>query len=267
VNSTINAATSMGIAMAVPAVMLFSDVWRHAYQAFGVLAVVTGIAALLYLPGRHQGQIHFVSKIPGPTVTRRQWLNIAHLSIFAGITGLVSSIYWVFAPDYALNAGGLPAGKTAYMWLAVAVGGVLGGCAGDMAARHGHAMSHAFALTVLAASIALLGTNPGQVVFAYGSAAAFGAAYMTLTGFYLVRGIQVMSGHPALGPIVPLIAAASGQIIGAPIAGWLIAESGYQIAFGGFAAFALGAGMFSVGTSRVPGDSELHHDGEPQEPS
>ena len=196
VNSTINAAASLGIGMAVPAVLFFSDLWRSAYQAFGVLAILTGLAALLYLPGRSNTHFHRVAKIPGPSVSHSQWKKIRHLSGFAAVTGFISAIYWVFAPDYIMNAGGISAETKAYVWLAVAVGGVLGGGAGDMAARHGHTMSHAFALTVLSASIALLGTNPGHVSFAYGSAAAFGAAYMTLTGFYLIRGIQVMAGHP-----------------------------------------------------------------------
>jgi MFS transporter, DHA1 family, inner membrane transport protein len=71
------------------------------------------------------------------------------------------------------------------------------------------------------------------------SAAAFGAAYMTLTGFYLVQGVRIMIQRPATGPVMPLLATTIGQAAGSPLSGWMIDAIGYTTAFAGFAIFGL----------------------------
>jgi hypothetical protein len=78
------------------------------------------------------------------------------------------------------------------------------------------------------------------------SAATFGAAYMTLTGIYLVGGTEIMPSHPALGSVMPFLAVAAGQVAGSSASGWMIAETGHSTAFGSFAAFGLGVALVSL---------------------
>jgi len=250
VNAAINAGTTLGVAISGPAVLWWAEAWRPAYLAAAALALLAVIAATR-LPGR--------TPVPAgttpdrqPPVTRRQWWRIARLSALAAAMGFVSALYWVFAPDFAVQGGGLSAGDTAWLWLAVGLGGLAGGAAGDLVDRHGHTMSHAFALAVLSASLTLLAADPGHLVLGLVSAAAFGAAYMTLTGLYLVAGTEILAQRPGLGSVVPFLAIACGQIAGSPVGGWLIAAHSYGAAFGTFAAIGLAVALASLGLATAP---------------
>jgi hypothetical protein len=98
----------------------------------------------------------------------------------------------------------------------------------------------------MAAALTLLAADPGNLVLVLFSAASFGAAYMTLTGIYLVGGTEIMPSHPALGSVMPFLAVAAGQIAGSSASGWMIAETGHSTAFGSFAAFGLGVALVSL---------------------
>ncbi|MGM0982711.1 MAG: MFS transporter [Pseudomonadota bacterium] len=245
VNATINAGTSLGIAIAMPAVLIWAEAWRSAYIGFAALAVLGTLAALCYLPKEDR-----VSPAgPRPVAlqaSREQWLGIARLSGLAVGMGGVSAAYWVFAPDAVINAGGLAPSQTAWMWLAVGLGGLLGAGAGDLISRFGPAASHAAGLVVTSASLALLALDPGNFALALVSATLFGAGYMTLSGFYLVRSTQIMTEAPSFAPVLPLLATSVGQVAGSPLAGWLVGAEGHVTAFMLFAI--LGLAVAGVGT-------------------
>ncbi len=121
--------------------------------------------------------------------------------------------------------------------------------------------SHAAGLVALSAGLVLLALAPGHFPLALASAALFGAGYMTLTGFYLVRGIEIMEEAPAFGPVLPLLATSVGQVAGSPLAGWLVGAEGHGTTFLLFAALGLAvAGLGSwllkervAADSRAPG--------------
>jgi len=131
------------------------------------------------------------------------------------------------------------------MWLAVGLVGLTGSAAGDLIDRLGAGRTHALALTLMACSLGLAAAAPDVLGLALISAAAFGASYMTLTGFYLVQGVRVMAERPALGPVMPLVATTIGQAVGSPLSGWMIDAGGHTAAFTGFAAFGLAAALAS----------------------
>lgn len=246
VNATINAGTSLGIALAMPAVLLWAEAWRSAYTGFAALAAVGALAAFCYLPRDDQGISLSRPRLLPESVGRDQWLGIARLSGLAVGMGIVSAVYWVFAPDAVINAGGLLPSQTAWMWLAVGLGGLSGACAGDLIARFGPAASHAAALIVMSASLGLLVIDPGNFALALASAALFGAGYMTLSGFYLVRSTQIMTEAPAFAPVLPLLATSVGQVAGSPLAGWLVGAEGHITTFMLFAL--LGLAVAGLGT-------------------
>lgn len=245
VNAVHNAGTSLGVALGTPAVIWLLGAWRSAYLAFALVAALGAVAALVFLPrGRDAGAALGGTGAP-PAPSRAQWRQVARLAALAGAMGIVSSIYWVFAPDLVVNAGGLTDRDSAWMWLAIGVAGLSGGAAGDLIDRFGPGRTHALALALMGASLGLAAAAPGDLILALISAAGFGAAYMTLTGFYLVRGVRTMSERPALGPVMPLAATTIGQALGSPLAGWTIDTAGYTLAFAGFAAFGLVAAVAS----------------------
>ncbi len=249
VNATHNAATSIGVALAMPAMAWWLDAWRSAYTAFALVAVAVALAAIFYLPGRPA-----TGSTPGaredggaplPAVSRAQWRAVARLSALAAGMGLVSGIYWVFAPDLVVREGGLSTRHSSWMWLAVGLAGLTGSAAGDLIDRMGAGRTHALALALMACSLGLAAAAPGVLGLALVSAAAFGAAYMTLTGFYLVQGVRIMAERPALGPVMPLLATTVGQAVGSPLSGWMIDAAGYTAAFAGFAVFGLAVAVAS----------------------
>ncbi|HKK29760.1 MAG TPA: MFS transporter [Alphaproteobacteria bacterium] len=245
VNAIHNAGTSLGVALAMPAMAWLLGAWRSAYMAFALLAVAGVLAALTYLPRRPATGPAWGRREPLQTVSRAQWRAIARLSALAIAMGLVSSIYWVFVPDLVVRQGGLPAGEAGWMWLAVGLVGLTGSAAGDLIDRLGAGRTHALALTLMACSLGLAAAAPDEFGLALISAAAFGASYMTLTGFYLVQGVRVMAERPALGPVMPLVATTIGQAVGSPLSGWMIDAGGHTAAFTGFAAFGLAAALAS----------------------
>ncbi|MEQ8966479.1 MAG: MFS transporter [Azospirillaceae bacterium] len=249
VDATVNAGAAAGIAVAVPATILLQDAWRQIYASYAALAAVGVIAALIRLPRRSEEPDPVSSpECPASPLTPVRRAAIARLSAAAMAMGFVSAIYWVFAPDLTVTEGAASPHAGAWMWLAVGLGGLAGGAAGDLLDRLGVAASHALAMVILSASLVVLAAEPGDPAAAMVSAATFGAAYVMLSGHYLVMGTRILADRPALGPVLPLIATASGQVVGAAASGKAIAESGHVPAFLAFAAFGIVVAVLSYAT-------------------
>lgn len=245
VNAIHNAGTSLGVALAMPALAWFTGAWRSAYLTFALLAVAGLLAALAFLPARRAAAGAPGGSAALPLVSRGQWRAVSRLSLLAASMGLLSSIYWVFAPDLVVRQGGLSGGQSGWMWLAIGLVGLTGSAAGDLIDRLGPGRTHVLAMVLMACSLGLAAAAPGVLGLALISAAAFGASYMTLTGFYLVQGVRIMAERPALGPVMPLLATTIGQAAGSPLSGWLIDAAGHTVAFAGFAGFGLAAAFAS----------------------
>ncbi len=236
VNAVHNAGTSIGVAMALPVSLYLIANWRGAYVSFAVLSLLVAIIALIWLPERTATAARAAGYAPYTRVTPVETQSIVTLSSLAAAMGFASSIYWVFAPDMLVSQGGLAASDTAWIWFAIGIAGLLGGLVGDMIDRFGAKATHTATLGLLTLALLALAHYPDRLGIGVLSAAAFGMAYMTLTGLYLVQGVRILGTRPALGPVLPFLAIACGQAIGSPIAGWFIDEAGYTPAFLGFAA-------------------------------
>lgn len=233
VNAVVNTGTAVGIGLSALAAVVWSDSWRTVYFVFAGLAAVGIVAILARLPAAPRQAPGAAT--PEKTLTRHQKREIGRLSLLAAGMGTVSAIYWVFAPDAIVNAGGIDGSRTPWVWLAVAVGGLVGTGAGDMVARLGPGRSHAGAVALMAAAVALLAVAPDRFPLVLLTAGLFGAGYMILTGLYLVRSTEIAENAPEKGPVAPLLATSVGQFLGSPIAGWMISATGYGMAFAAFA--------------------------------
>lgn len=242
VSSVMNAGTSVGVAVSVPAVLFMAGEWRYAYMAFAFLAVVGLVATWYFIPS--------VSRVTPanaalPPINAQQWWRLFRLSLFAFAMGFVSAAYWIFAPDLASTLGALPSGSTGWLWLGVGIAGLGGAVVADLADRNNPPITQALMLMMLASSLALLAASPGQIIIAVFSALVFGLAYMSLTGLYLMTGIRLLPGRLSMGPVLPFMAVSLGQAAGSPIVGLLVDELGYADAFAIFSSIGVVVALLS----------------------
>ncbi len=243
VSAVMNACTSIGVFVAVPAVLFMADAWRFAYMSFAMLSALGIIAAWYFIPS--VSRITPANAAPPPPVSILQWSRLFRLSLFAFVLGFVSSAYWIFAPDLVITLGALPPDATGWLWLAVGIAGLGGAVIADLADRNNPPITHALMFMMLSASLALLAASPGQLLLAAFSALIFGLAYMSLTGLYLMTSIRLLPGRLSMGPVLPFMAVALGQATGSPVVGVLVREFGYADAFAMFSAIGILAALLS----------------------
>ncbi|NWO08539.1 MAG: MFS transporter, partial [Alteromonadaceae bacterium] len=188
VSSVMNAGTSIGVALSVPAVLFLVGAWRYAYLSFTVIAVIGVLLAWYLIPS--VSRLTPSNAAPPPKIKARQWWRLLKLSLFAFAMGFIASAYWTFGPDLVTNLGSLSSQQSGWLWLALGIAGLGGAIISDLADRNNPAITHALMLMMLTTSLTLLAASPSQIYLAVFSALIFGLAYMSLTGLYLMTGIR-----------------------------------------------------------------------------
>lgn len=225
----VNAGTSLGLIVAVPAALLAAATWRAAWAAFLVPVLAATFAASRAVASHDAriGRLRATGRLGWPLATT------------AVLLGLASAVFWGFGRELLETGSGLSPAVSRTAWVAVGLGGLAGAAAGGLADRRGLRFALIASWATFVVAHAALAFGPAHVLAALASAAAFGAAYMALTGLLIVWSVAVRPGDPGSAVAAVFLLLAAGQIVGSPLAGSLADGFGLPAAFG--AAAVLGA--------------------------
>ncbi|MCJ1962447.1 MFS transporter [Novosphingobium mangrovi (ex Hu et al. 2023)] len=251
-NTTINAGTSVGVAVSGPIALAMAGQWRLAFGAFAVLAFALGVSAASLLP---------------QTPTQSRWPRtlprfdraMLHLIAATFLTGAASTALWSFGSQLVAQRLTWGAAASAALWSVIGAGGIVGAMAGKLVARSGLENVHTTFLAVMALSIFAVGSElvPAPVALAGGGL--FGAAYVTLTGVYLIWGVRLLPDRPATGLTIAFLMLAVGQTAGAPLFGWLLAALGSNASTAVFAGIAILAASLGKFHRLLPASRKTQH--------
>lgn len=225
-NTVINAGTSGGIMLSVPALLYLPGGWRMACVLFCLLALSCLWPVLRYLPGRAEKAC-----TPQPH-WREIYLQrpLVRLMIIAFISGVASAAWWSFGPDVLRRHLHVDAHTTTLLWLVSGGAGILGALTGPVASRIGMQQVYRGAQLCMAAPLALLAFSGGYSGWFFPAVAMCGAGYVTLSGVLLVGGVSATPGSPASGAAAVFFCLAAGQVVGAMLYGLLAERAGDPIA-------------------------------------
>lgn len=239
-NTLINSGTSVGVALSGPIALTATGQWREAYLLFSLIAAAVTVWLAFCVPGNGTATSTSTPKhlatTNRPTLLRREAVPVI---VAATGMGFASAVYWTFAGDVIATVGGLSRGVSSLAWVVIGVAGLIGGMAGDLIGRFEINGVHRSSLVTLAMAILALALAPTEPVLVLSSAVLFGAAYIMLTGVYLVWGVRVYRDRPAIGLTLPFLMIALGQVLGAPIGGVVIGVASHTVAFTSFAVVAI----------------------------
>ncbi|WP_224405815.1 MFS transporter [Afifella sp. IM 167] len=236
-NTLINAGASGGVALSAPAAFLLGGNWRLAFAIFAAVALFVTFAVILSTPRKAPTSDDRARGLP--TVNG----DVKRLVVAAFLMGAASTAVWSFGGELTRRMLGWTSGEVGNLWLAIGVLGLSGGACGQLVRRFGLNRVHGAFLMMLAAGSLVVATATSPAM-ALAGGGAFGAAYMMLTGVYLVWGVRALADRPATGITIGFLAIAVGQVAGAPAFGLLLDATGPMVAGIAFALVALSACAF-----------------------
>ncbi|MCT8469023.1 MFS transporter [Chromohalobacter canadensis] len=245
-NTVINAGTSLGVAVSGPVAFIATGQWRLAYAAFAVAALLNALLLLISVPRSCASDTAKASDGQVDGLWRPRALT---LIVAATGMGMASAAFWTFSSEVVITLGHFEQATANIAWILIGVAGLVGGAAGDLIARLGLNTVHRGSLAAMAGALGLLVLSPSNLAAVFVSGALFGAAYIMLTGVYLVWGIRLYADRPAIGLGLPFLMIAVGQIVGSPLAGYLIGSRGYLVCFIAFALIAVATALIGYRTT------------------
>ncbi|MCC9623013.1 MFS transporter [Thalassospira sp. MA62] len=236
-NATINAGTSIGVALSGPIALLITGEWRMAFTSFGLVAVLMGIVCAITLPAtKHQANRHMRRL---PNLNPDMW----RLIIAAFLMGASSTTLWSFGGKLATMRLGWQGNEVGILWIAIGAAGIAGAFAGNLVGRFGLNRVHWFFLGLMSIGLMAVGFEGATVITTFVGGSLFGGSYILLTGVYLIWGVNAMPERPATGLMIGFLMIAVGQTAGAPLFGMLFDGLGPNYSVMAFAILGLLPGL------------------------
>ena len=242
-NTVINAGTSAGVALSGPVALVMGGHWRTVFIIFAGTAFAMAAVALVTLPA---------NTVQQRRDDRSRWpplhANLIRLIGASFLVGASSTAIWSFGGEIAALRLDWSTRGIGLLWIAIGTAGVFGAAAGWLAVRLGLNVVHRLFLVVLAASTAMIGLSWTTPTLTLIGGVMFGAAYVMLTGVYLVWGTAALPDRPATGLMIGFLTFAVGQTAGAPLFGLLMSRASLETAVFIFSGIGLAAGLFWCGS-------------------
>lgn len=235
-NTVINAGTSAGVALSGPIALAMAGEWRLAFGIFTAVAIVLAFAAALSLPNAASDK--------GAGGLPPMSGSVLRLIAASFLMGVASTALWSFGGQIVSERFGWGPTGSGMLWACIGAGGIAGAWAGSFVARFGIDRVHWSFLAMISAGILGVGFGPPMPTLALAGGAFFGAAYVMLTGVYLIWGVRALPDRPATGLMIGFLTIAVGQTAGAPFFGLVMQGPGMGPAVIAFAGCALFAGAF-----------------------
>ncbi|MCQ4086512.1 MFS transporter [Saccharibacillus sp. JS10] len=228
-NTWINSGTSIGLALSGLSAVLLAEHWRSAY----ILFVLFGLCVVLFL---YQGNKHHPDSnpklIPPPSNRLQEIRKGRSLLASAMLVGIGSAVYWTYFMSELQQNQGIPSSNAVWYWIVIGVGGIAGGFSGRIVEQIGLRLAYRLSIGAITLSIAIVPFALPLTNFA--SALLFGAAYIMITGLFILWGNRI-SHASAMQIALAFLALGVGQTLGTWLAGQLIEMIGYAIIFWVFA--------------------------------
>lgn len=250
-NTMINAGTSAGLVMSGTVALAMTGQWRLAFLAFTAVAAVFAAVAAFSLPCQRVGERACERKSKAAVAWPPMTGSLLRLIAAAFLMGMASTALWSFGGQLVSQRLGWGPIGLGQFWICIGVGGTAGAWAGTLVTGFGLDYVHRAFLALMAAAILVLGVAAPTPALILIAGVVFGAAYVMLTGLYLVWGVRALSDRPATGLMIGFLTIAVGQTAGAPVFGFLLGAFGAVPAAMAFAALALLAGLPRHSTSIV----------------
>lgn len=244
-NTVINAGTSAGVALSGPITLAIGGQWRLAFCAFAAVALALALATWRTVPSTGNGPRATTEVLPPVNG------DVARLVGASFLTGAASTALWSFGGQLATLRLGWDSAGIGVLWTAIGAAGIAGAAAGWLVARFGVDRVHWTFLAAMAVGIVAVGAGFASPATTLAGGALFGAAYVMLTGVYLVWGVAVVPERPATGLMIGFLTIAVGQTVGAPAFGFLLDHFGPGEAAFVFACLGLAAGLTRMRLGRT----------------
>lgn len=234
-NTLINAGTSAGVILCGPVALLLGAEWRLAYAVFACSALALALFAYFCVPDTAR------SREPVTRGGPRFSITLKRLVVASLLMGAASTVLWSFGSQIVAQRLSWGSAGSGLLWVVIGAAGIAGAGAGSLIARLGVDWANRLCLGALAVAIVLVGMGNMPASALLGGAL-FGAAYITLSGIYLVWGVSALPERPATGLTIAFLSIAIGQTLGAPVFGLLMSRLSMDHAVCLFALLALAAG-------------------------
>lgn len=210
-----NAGTGAGVLVSGPIALALMSHWRVAWAVFALISALVTVAVWRFVPPRHRP--HLAVDTPDQAAGGLP-AGSTRLLACSALMGMGSIAVWTLGRQAILEQGGTTL-LAALVWTIIGTAGIAGALAGSAVNRLGLAPSWVIGMTAMAAAgltLGLLATHPLAAVTA---AAAFGAAYIALTGVLLVWATRLFPDRASFGVGISFLVIAAGQAIASPLAG------------------------------------------------
>ena len=195
--TVVNAGTSAGIVASAPLALLAYGDWRVAYLLFALVAGITTLGIFAATPAIVSAC--GVSSQKARVSLRVFWEapRVRALIISAFLCGIVLAPYWTFGGEILAQQAGWSGEEIGFLWMVLGAAGLFGAVSGALVRRFGVGKVHDASFVLMSASLFLLMLSPINPWFPLIGAALQSSSYMSLSGAYLVWGVDDVPKDPA----------------------------------------------------------------------